>query len=154
MSVKFSIKYMTGDLYLIQWEQSVAGRGVVSFASRMKYREFSLNKLLSEAKNRISGTYGNEARKANGNVFLGLYKNTSFEWDWDYSTFPEVYKKQAEAQLSKLQTVPLGFRAPVKEEPVRLFYIDTSAGLPQLRKLSNPLLTWSEACELLKEKVC
>lgn len=147
MIVKYNIRQLTGDKFLVSWSQQDE-----NFCSRLRFTDFRLVKLLAAAKQRISTGLNNRAKT--DSRFRGAYAHNKYVWDGDISALPSRFAKQLDDLEPDAHLRPA---QPVAAEPERLYYIELcvegSFRGPVLKKADKPLLTWEEACEELKKKV-
>lgn len=142
MKVTFSISHQYDDKYAVKYIITVPGKGNMSFVSIIAYKEFRLSSLVSKAHNCVYARIYSLRRQG-----YSLPKTVSIEWDGAVADLPDSLKRQHKAQGALFTSTAQESQEPALLEVVKINDVWT------IRVHETPLLTWSEACKLLKEKV-
>lgn len=135
MEIKFHLRYLYGNRY-----QVTSQYGDFAFASNVSCPARTFQQLLSRARNNCAIQFS-KARKT-GRV--NLTANNVYAWDGDTSDLPPEMKKTIDAPK----------QAPVGENTgERNLEVKKVNGTWTIVKHTEKLLTWAEACELLKERI-
>lgn len=142
MKVTFSVSHQYDDKYAVKYIVTVPGKGNMSFVSIITYKDFRLSSLVSKAHNSVYARIYS-LRKQGHN----LPKEINIEWDEAVADLPDSLKRQYKAQGALFTSATQESQEPALLEVVKINDVWT------IRVHETPLLTWAEACKLLKEKV-
>lgn len=154
MKLNFKIKHSHDNKFMVVYSVPRVGGTYMDFVSNYTFKGFSLAECLSQARNVITSRL--YALRQHG-VPVPPAHNIEFVWDADTACLPCTMQKQSRFQ-SSLYSAPSSLRA---EEPAvvevqadsALYEIIQVKGVWTLNKHEFPLMTWEQACELLKQKV-
>lgn len=135
MEIKFHLRYLYGNRYQVtaQYED-------FAFASNMTCPARTFKQLLTRARANCSIQFS-KARLSDRN---DLPKNNVYIWDGDTSDLPP----------EMIKTIDAPKQNPVAENTgERNLEVKKVNGTWTIIKHTEKLLTWSEACELLKERI-
>jgi len=123
----------------------------LKITSVIRYKDFSLSGLIRQAKAAIySRMYG---LRANGK-YITPVSSLTIEWDASTKGLPEAFQRQQEManRTYSASKEVLAEGAIVEKEPA-LLEVKKVNGVWTIIPHEKPLMTWAEACALLKEKV-
>ena len=148
MKVTFSISHQFDDKYAVKYIIPAPGRSDMSFVSVITYSDFRLSTLVSKARQAVyARLYGLRQQ----GVTLPPSANVAIEWDQAVADLPDSMKRQ-NASAHSLHISPVGTIPATPAEPA-LLEVKRVNGVWTIVVHEKPLLTWEEACKLLKEKV-
>lgn len=152
MKIKYNVKNLYEDRYVITWDQPMGNGTTVQQVTTFRSKEFSLEKFLSQAQNRISG-FAAALRQKNPSIPKMTSGYRMYEWDGDISALPDCYKRQFVKRQQEFRMVQLDM--PVEEKPrePELYEIAKQNGVWTIKKHEQELLTWEEACAELAKRI-
>lgn len=157
MKITYNLKYLYEDRYIATWEQPMGDGTKTTQVATFRTTEFSLQKFLNLAQQRISGQVAS-LRKTHPSVPRATGSYRVYEWDRDASALPECYKRQLEKQQQTFKMVdfPAAQADAAKEEKPRepeLYEIAKQNGVWTIKKHESELMTWEEACNELAKRI-
>ena len=152
---KYHVTQLDKSFFKVTWNGFVSGRKV-NILGRFTYEGISLKTLLSQARNRISAGVINEGKKSG---FKATFSTRDLVWDEDLSDLQPIFAKQSDNKAEGVHMVASSLNELThvmaqKKEAERLFEIKKVNNVWTVIKHDAPLLSWSEATEILKTKVC
>ena len=141
MQLQYHIKYLYGHLYAVSTSFEVNG-----VRKEVLTRVTCKATTLPEIVKRTRGALGNAffaARKRDAD----LPQNNRYEWDCDTSDLQPSFKKD---NFCLAKPVPQQNDTGSKK---RVLEVKKVNGVWTIVKHDSELLTWSEACELLKQRI-
>lgn len=150
MYIKYNLKHLYEDRYAITWEQPMGDGTIKTQMSSFRCKEFSLEKFLQNAQQRISAQAAQLRMR-----FPNMPRSTGhrlYEWDRDASALPEMYQRQLAKQAEVLRMVDLD-KTPAKPKEPELFEVVKRNNVWTLVKHETELLTWEEACAELAKRI-
>lgn len=141
MQLQYHIKYLYGHLYAVSTSFEVNG-----VRKEVLTRVTCKSETLPEIVKRTRGALGNAffaARKRDAD----LPQNNRYVWDCDIS---DLQPSLAKGNIGLTKTVP---QQTVPTDKKRVLEVKKVNGVWTIVKHDSELLTWSEACELLKQRI-
>lgn len=150
MKIQFKIKHSHENKFIVAYSVPRVGGGSMDFVSNFTFSGFSLADCLSQARKGIQTRLYGLRQKG---VPVPPAHNIEYEWDRDLEYLPNTMKRQQEFQAT-MYSAPAELRAveATPKEPA-LYEVLKVHDVWTLQKHESPLLTWEQACELLKQKV-
>lgn len=148
MKVTFSISHQFDDKYAVKYIIPAPGRSDMSFVSVITYSDFRLSTLVSKARQVVYARLYNLRQQG---ITLPPSTSITIEWDKAVADLPDSMKRQ-NASAYSLHVSPAGTMPTAPAEPA-LLEVKRVNGVWTIVVHDKPLLTWDEACKILKEKV-
>lgn len=152
MKIKYNIKNLYEDRYVITWEQPMGNGTTVQQVTTFRSKEFTLGKFLSVAQTRISGAVA-ALRMKNKSIPKNPMGYRMYEWDGDASVLPDCYKRQLLKQQQEFRMVDLDKPVEEKKHEPELYEIAKRNDVWTIVKHEQELLTWDEACAELAKRI-
>lgn len=149
MKITFGISHCIGDAYNVEYTIPCPGNADIKAVSTIHFSKFKLNSLIYQAKNAIRSRMYVLAKRG---VAIPPLENTTMIWDANTENLPTVLQKQSISSwhVNDEDKEPV---EPVVTDEVPLLEIKKVSGVWTIVKHEEPLLTWEDACKVLKEKV-
>lgn len=154
MKLEYTVKHIYGNKFTVLYSIPLVGGKNMEMAGNFTFTGFSLEKCLAQARAVISSRLY-ALRKAG--MAIPPTANIQTVWNENASEMPEHMQKQ-QRYMASMFSAPAelrGVETPQEEQPTEpaLYEIVQVKGVWTLNKHERPLMTWEQACELLKQKV-
>lgn len=148
MKIRYSISHQYDDKFAIKYIITVPGKGDLSFISTISYSDFRLTTLVSKAKNVIYSRIFSLRKRG---YSLPPQTAIAIEWDGATADLPDSFKRQ---DFSRPYTpaAPATPAVATSQEPA-LMEVVKVGDVWTIMVHEQPLLSWDEACKVLKEKI-
>lgn len=152
MKIKYNVKNLYEDRYVITWDQPMGNGTTVQQVTTFRSKEYSLEKFLSQAQNRISG-FAAALRQKNPAIPKMTSGYRRYEWDCDVSALPDCYKRQVINPQQEFRMESLALPVEDKQREPELYEVTKQNGVWTIKKHEQELLTWEEACAELAKRI-
>lgn len=140
MELKYHIKYLYGELYAVSTKLELNGAHK-EVVTRTQCKSTELPEIVKKARLSISNAFFYARRRDES-----FPNNNRYVWDCDISDLQPRFRTGSTPSLKSTQTQKI-------DNQKRVLEVKKINGVWTIVKHDSELLTWSEACELLKQRI-